>query len=163
VDIEIGTLSKAMGVVGGVVAGRKLVIEFLRQRSRPFLFSSAVTVPDTAACLAAVYLLKSSEDLVQKLWQNTAYLRQGLQALGFDTGRSQTPIVPVMLGDAHLAKRFSDMLFDEGVFAMSLGYPTVPQGKARIRIMNTAAHSQDDLDFGLAAMAKVGKALGVIR
>ena len=161
VDVEVGTLSKAIGVVGGVVAGKAAIVEFLRQRGRPFLFSSAVTVPDTAACLAAVDLLEESEELVKRLWANAAYLREGLQRLGFDTGFSQTPIVPVMLGEAPLAKQFSRRLFDAGVFAMAIGYPTVPQGKARIRVMNTAAHSREDLDSGLAAFAKVGRELGV--
>jgi len=163
VDIEVGTLSKAIGVVGGVVAGRKMIVDYLRQRGRPFLFSSAVTVPDTAACLAALDLLEESEELVQRLWQNAAYLRQGLERLGFDTGASETPIVPVMLGEAPLAKQFSARLFDEGVFAMAIGYPTVPRGKARIRVMNTASHSREDLDFGLAAFEKVGRELGVVR
>jgi glycine C-acetyltransferase len=161
-DVEIGTLSKAFGVVGGVIAGKKVVIDYLRQKARPFLFSSAVTPPDTAACLAAVDLLEESSDLVDKLWQNTAYFTQGMADLGFDTGNSETPIVPVMLGEAPLAKEFSRKLFENGVFAMALGFPTVPRGKARIRVMNTAAHSQEDLDVGLQAFAKVGKDLGVI-
>jgi glycine C-acetyltransferase len=161
-DVEIGTLSKAFGVVGGVIAGKKVVIDYLRQKARPFLFSSAVTPPDTAACLAAVDLLEESSDLVDKLWQNTAYFKQGMADLGFDTGNSETPIVPVMLGEAPLAKEFSRKLFENGVFAMALGFPTVPRGKARIRVMNTAAHSQEDLDVGLQAFAKVGKELGVI-
>ncbi|NPV06805.1 MAG: glycine C-acetyltransferase [Anaerolineae bacterium] len=162
VDVEVGTLSKAIGVVGGVVAGSRVVVEYLRQRGRPFLFSSAVTVPDTAACLAAVEMLESSEGLVQKLWHNTAYLKEGLRGLGFDTGASQTPIVPVMLGEAPLAQEFSRRLFEEGVFAMAIGYPTVPQGKARIRVMNSASHSREDLDFGLRAFEKVGRGLGVV-
>jgi glycine C-acetyltransferase len=161
-DVEIGTLSKAFGVVGGIVAGKKVIIDYIRQKARPFLFSSAVTPADTAACLAAVDLLEESEDLVHKLWDNTGYFRAGLQRLGFDTGRSQTPIVPVMLGDAGLAKQFSRELFDVGVFAMSIGFPTVPRGLARIRVMNTAAHARDDLDKGLDAFAQVGKKLGVI-
>jgi glycine C-acetyltransferase len=161
-DVEIGTLSKAFGVVGGVVAGKKAIIDFIRQKARPFLFSSAVTPADTAACLAAVDLLEESEELVHKLWDNTGYFRAGLQHLGFDTGRSQTPIVPVMLGDAGLAKQFSRDLFDAGVFAMSIGFPTVPRGLARIRVMNTAAHTRDDLDRGLQAFAQIGRKLGVI-
>ena len=161
-DVEIGTLSKAFGVVGGVIAGKKVIIDYFRQKARPFLFSSAVTPPDTAACLAAVELLESSEDLVRRLWDNTAYFKNEMQRLGFDTGRSETPIVPVMLGDAGLAKQFSRELFEAGVFAMSIGFPTVARGAARIRVMNTAAHSRDDLDQGLAVFEKVGKALGVI-
>lgn len=161
-DVEIGTLSKAFGVVGGMIAGKKIVIDYLRQKARPFLFSSAVTPADTAACLAAVDLLEESGDLVDKLWANTAYFKGKMADLGFDTGHSTTPIVPVMLGEAPLAKEFSRRLFEEGVFAMALGFPTVPQGLARIRVMNTAAHSQEDLDMGLAAFEKVGKELGVI-
>jgi glycine C-acetyltransferase len=161
-DVEIGTLSKAFGVVGGVIAGKKVVIDYLRQKARPFLFSSAVTPPDTAACLAAVDLLEESSELVDKLWANTEYFKEGMARLGFDTGNSATPIVPVMLGEAPLAKEFSRKLFENGVFAMALGFPTVPRGKARIRVMNTAAHSQEDLDNGLAAFEKVGRELGVI-
>lgn len=161
-DLEIGTLSKAFGVVGGVIAGKKLIIDYIRQKARPLLFSSATTPADTAACLAAVDLLEESEDRVRQLWENAAYLRQGMQALGFDTGQSQTPILPVMLGDAGLAKAFSRRLFEEGVFAMSIGFPTVPRGLARIRVMNTAAHTRADLDFGLAAFAKIGRELQVI-
>jgi glycine C-acetyltransferase len=161
-DVEIGTLSKAFGVVGGVIAGKQVVVDYLRQRARPFLFSSAVTPADTAACLAAVDLLEESSDLVDKLWANTAYFKAAMAELGFDTGRTQTPIVPVMLGEAPLAKEFSRKLFENGVFAMALGFPTVPRGLARIRVMNTAAHTQEDLDAGLAAFEKVGRELGVI-
>ncbi|NLE76883.1 MAG: glycine C-acetyltransferase [Chloroflexi bacterium] len=162
IDVEIGTLSKAFGVVGGVIAGKKVVVDYIRQKARPFLFSSAVTPADTAACLAAVDLLEESTTLVERLWSNAKYFREAMQGLGFDTGHSQTPILPVMLGDAKLAKTFSGRLFDEGVFAMSIGFPTVPKGLARIRVMNTAAHSRADLDRGLEVFAKVGKELGVI-
>jgi glycine C-acetyltransferase len=162
-DVEIGTLSKAFGVVGGVIAGKRVVIDYLRQKARPFLFSSAVTPADTAACLAAVDLLEESSDLVEKLWSNTEYFKTGMQSLGFDTGRSATPIVPVMLGEAPLAKEFSRKLFENGVFAMALGFPTVPSGLARIRVMNTAAHSREDLDAGLAAFETVGRDLDVIQ
>ncbi len=162
VDIEVGTMSKAFGVVGGVVAGKKVIIDWLRQRGRPFLFSSAMTVPDVAACLASVDLLEESTELVDRLWSNAEYFKSHMKALGFDTGLTETPIVPVMLGEATLAQQFSRRLFEEGVFAMAIGYPTVPQGKARIRVMNTAAHTPDDLDKGLAAFEKVGKELGVI-
>ncbi|MGI6375689.1 MAG: glycine C-acetyltransferase [Anaerolineae bacterium] len=162
IDVEIGTLSKAFGVVGGVVAGSRQIVDYIRQKARPFLFSSATTPPDTAACLAAVDILESGGELVQHLWDNAAYLRAGLRQLGFDTGHSQTPIIPVMLGEAPLAKEFSRRLFEEGVFAMAIGFPTVPRGLARIRVMNTAVHSREDLDAGLAAFARVGQALGVI-
>jgi len=163
VDVEIGTMSKAFGVVGGVVAGNAIIIEWLRLRGRPFLFSSAVTPADAAACLAAVDLLESSTELVDRLWSNAAYFKGEMKKLGFDTGVSTTPITPVMLGEAPLAQQFSRELFEENVFAMALGYPTVPQGKARIRVMISAAHAKEDLDQGLEAFAKVGRKLGVIR
>jgi glycine C-acetyltransferase len=162
VDVEVGTLSKAFGVVGGVVAGASVIVEWLRQRGRPFLFSSAMTVPDAAACLAALDILESSTALVQKLWSNANYFKAGMKKLGFDTGASQTPITPVMLGEAPLAQEFSRELFEAGVFAMAIGYPTVPQGKARIRVMISAAHRPSDLDQGLGVFAEVGEKLGVI-
>ncbi|MEJ2011108.1 MAG: glycine C-acetyltransferase [Anaerolineales bacterium] len=162
VDVEVGTLSKAFGVVGGVVAGSQRVVDWLRQRGRPFLFSSAMTVPDVAACIAGLDILESSTELVDRLWQNTEYFKREMQGLGFDTGVSTTPITPVMLGDAKLAQSFSRNLFDQGVFGMALGYPTVPHGKARIRVMISAAHSREDLDDGLAAFERVGRDLGVI-
>jgi len=121
-----------------------------------------MTVPDTAACLAAVDLLEESTELVDKLWENTRYFKDEMKRLGFDTGQSVTPITPIMLGEAKLAQEFSRRLFDEGVFAMAIGYPTVPKGKARIRVMISAAHEKEDLDKGLEAFAKVGRALGVI-
>lgn len=162
VDVEVGTMSKAFGVVGGMVAGKSVIIEWLRQRGRPFLFSSAVTVPDAAACLAAVDLLEDSTQLVDKLWDNAKYFKSEMKRLGFNTGVSETPITPIMLGEAPLAQQFSRELFEAGVFAMAIGYPTVPQGKARIRVMISAAHSKDDLDQGLEAFKSVGKKLGVI-
>ena len=162
VDIEVGTMSKAFGVVGGIVAGDRVIIEWLRQRGRPFLFSSAVTAPDAAACLAAVDLLEESTELVDRLWSNARYFKEEMKKLGFDTGVSETPITPVMLGEAPLAQQFSRELFEEGVFAMSIGFPTVPKGKARIRVMISAAHDNDDLGKGLDAFEKVGKKLGVI-
>jgi glycine C-acetyltransferase len=162
VDIEVGTLSKAFGVVGGVVAGNPLVVEWLRQRGRPFLFSSAMTAPDTAACLAALDILEESTELVDRLWENTRYFKAEMQRLGFDTGKSVTPITPVMLGEAPLAQQFSREMFENGVFAMALGFPTVPRGKARIRVMISATHLKEDLNYGLEAFAKVGKKLGVI-
>jgi len=162
VDVEVGTMSKAFGVVGGVVAGKAVIIEWLRQRGRPFLFSSAVTVPDAAACLAAIDLLEDSTQLVDKLWSNAKYFKAEMRTLGFNTGVSETPITPVILGEAPLAQQFSRELFEIGVFAMSIGYPTVPLGKARIRVMISAAHSTDDLNKGLDAFKTVGKKLGVI-
>ena len=162
VDVEIGTLSKAFGVVGGVVAGNKVIVDWLRQRGRPFLFSSAMAVPDVAANLAAVDVLEESTELVDRLWSNAEDFKQGMQALGFDTGATQTPIVPVMLGEAPLAQQFSRRMFEEGVFVMAIGFPTVPHGKARLRVMNSATHSRDDLDKALESFARVGRELGVI-
>jgi glycine C-acetyltransferase len=162
VDVEIGTLSKAFGVVGGVVAGNPLVVEWLHQRGRPFLFSSAMTVPDVAACLEAVNILEESTTLVDKLWKNTDYFKSEMRLLGFDTGQSVTPITPIMLGEAPLAQQFSRELFGAGVFGMAIGYPTVPAGKARIRVMISAAHELEDLDQGLEVFATVGRKLGVI-
>ena len=162
VDIEIGTLSKAFGVVGGVVAGSQRIVDWLRQRGRPFLFSSAMTVPDVAACLAAIDLLEESSELVGRLWENTDYFKREMQALGFDTGLSTTPITPVMLGEAPLSQKFSRRLFEEGLFAMAIGFPTVPRGKARIRVMISASHSREDLNQGLNVFEKVGRELGVI-
>ena len=163
VDVEVGTLSKAFGVVGGVVAGNATIVEWLRQRGRPFLFSSAVTPPDAAACIAAINLLEGSTELVDRLWDNAKYFKAEMKRLGFNTGVSTTPITPVMLGEAPLAQQFSREMFEAGVFAMALGFPTVPQGKARIRVMISAAHAQADLDQGLEAFKSVGMKLGVIR
>lgn len=163
VDVEVGTLSKAFGVVGGYIAGKRAIIEWLRQRGRPFLFSSAIPAADAAACIAAVDILEASTELVERLWENAHYFQQAIRRLGFDTGASETPITPVMLGDAQLAQNFSRALFDKNVFAMAIKYPTVPQGKARLRVMLSAAHSQADLDVGLEAFEQVGKVLGVIR
>jgi glycine C-acetyltransferase len=162
VDLEIGTMSKAFGVVGGYVAGSARLIEYLRQKARPLLFSSAPTIPDTAACLAALDLLEGSTELVDRLWANTRTFKARMAQIGFDTGASQTPITPVMLGEAPLAQRFSRLLFEEGVFAVAIGYPTVPQGKARIRVMISATHSPEDLARGAEAFEKVGRELGVI-
>jgi glycine C-acetyltransferase len=162
VDVEVGTMSKAFGVMGGVVAGSALVVEWLRQRGRPFLFSSAVTAADAAACLAGIDLLEESTERVDQLWANAAYFKKEMATLGFDTGASTTPITPIMLGEAPLAQQFSRELFATGVFAMALGFPTVPRGKARIRVMISAAHTETDLDQGLEAFAQVGKKLGVI-
>ena len=162
VDIEVGTMSKAFGAVGGMVAGKQVVIDWLRQRGRPFLFSSAMTVPDTAACLEAVAILEESTELVDKLWHNAAIFKTGMQEMGFNTGVTETPIVPVMLGDVKIAREFSRRLFEAGVFAMAIGYPTVPRGKARIRVMNSAAHSGEDIETALEIFGQVGKELEVI-
>ncbi len=162
VDIEVGTLSKAFGVMGGYVAGSALLCEFLKQRGRPFLFSSALTPADVAASLAAVEILEESDELVRRLWDNTRYFKEEIRKLGFDTGHSVTPITPVMVGEASKAAKLSARLFEEGIFAQSIGYPTVPRGKARIRVMISAVHTRDDLDFALEKFALVGRELGLI-
>ena len=155
-------MSKAFGAVGGYVAGKAAIVEWLHQRGRPFLFSSAMTVPDTAACLAAVNILEESTELVDRLWDNTRYFKEKMQSFGFDIGQSVTPITPVMLKEEELTQKFSRRLFEEGVFATAIGFPTVPRGKARIRVMISAAHTTDDLDQALNVFEKVGKELGVI-
>ena len=160
VDIEVGTLSKAFGVMGGYVAGNATIIDWLKQRGRPFLFSSAPTPADTAACIAAVDVLEKSTELVDRLWQNARYFKSEMKRLGFDTGVSVTPITPIMLGEAPLAQDFSKRLFERGLFATALSYPTVPKGKARIRVMISAAHSSDDLDKALQIFQSVGQQLG---
>lgn len=162
VDLEMGTLSKAFGVVGGYLAGQGDAIEFLRQKARPFLFSSAVTPPDVAACIAAVEILEESDEPVKKLWKNAEYFKEKMSSFGFDIGRSQTPITPVILGEAKVAWDFSRRLFEENIFAQAIGYPTVPRGKARIRVMISAVHTGDDLDFALSKFEKIGKELGTI-
>jgi glycine C-acetyltransferase len=162
VDIEVGTLSKAFGVVGGYVAGSFELIEYLRQRARPFLFSSATTAADVAACIAAVRILATDDSAVKKLWENTQYFQERVRALGYDTGRTQTPITPIIVGDAQKAKDLSAKLFEEDVFAQAIAYPTVPQGKARIRCMVSASHSKGDLDFAADKLNKAGKELGII-
>jgi len=162
VDIEVGTLSKAFGVMGGFVTGPEVLIDYLRQRARPFLFSSGLTPADTAAAIAAVDMLLESDEPVKTLWDNAAYFQKGLKEAGFDTGGTQTPITPVMLGEAKLASEFSKKLFEKGIFAQSISYPTVPRGKARIRCMVSAAHSKQDLDFALEKFVETAKELGVL-
>lgn len=162
IDVEVGTMSKAFGVMGGIVAGKQVIIDWIKQRGRPFLFSSAMTVPDVAACLEAVDILENSDELVTRLWSNAELLKNELHKMGFDTGHSETPIVPVILGEASVAQEFSKRLMDEGIFAMAISFPTVPQGTARIRVMNTAAHTQADLEEALAAFETVGKAMNII-
>jgi glycine C-acetyltransferase len=163
VDVEVGTMSKAFGAVGGYVAGSTELIEWLHQRGRPFLFSSAATPPDVAACLAAVEILDASTELVDRLWANAAVFKGMMTEFGFDIGSSETPITPVMLGDEHLAREFSRLLLDEqAVFAQAISFPTVARGKARIRVMISAAHSEQDLEDGAAAFAAVGRGLDVV-
>lgn len=163
VDIEVGTLSKAFGIVGGFVAGNKVLIDYLKQKARPFLFSSSLSPAETAAGIAAVRKLSSSDELVKSLWSNATYFRDHIDDLGFDTGHTETPITPVMLYDARLSSTFSKRLFEEGVFASSIGFPTVPKGKARLRIMISAAHSRKDLDYAISKFELIGKELDVIK
>ena len=163
VDIEIGTMSKAFGVMGGMIAGSAVLVDFLRQKARTNLFSSALTVPDVAANMAAVEIMAASEDRVKKLWENGDYLKAGLKAAGFDVGNSETPITPVIIGEAQAAKDFSAKLFENGVFATAIVFPTVPRGTARIRAMVSAAHSKEHLDRGIAVFIKVGKEMGVVK
>ena len=162
VEIEVGTLSKAFGVMGGFVAGSRSLIDYLRQKARPFLFSSALTPPDVAACIAAVEVLTRTDEPVRKLWENGRALKAGLEKAGFNTGKSETPITPVILGEAGTAREFSRRLFEEqNVFAQSIAFPTVPKGTARIRCMVSAAHEPADIQTAVAAFVQVGKAMGV--
>jgi glycine C-acetyltransferase len=163
VDIQIGTLSKAIGAVGGYVAGRRNLIEWLNHRGRPFLFSTAMPPAMVMACMEAVDILSESTELTDKLWDNAKYLKAGLDKLGFDTGNSETPITPVIAGEAKTAIELSKRLFEEGVFAQSIVFPTVAKDKARVRTIVTAAHTKVDLDEAIAAFAKVGKELGLIK
>jgi len=162
VDLEIGTFSKAFGVIGGVVAGNETVVNWLTQRGRPFLFSSAMTPPDVAACIAAIDILEESDEYVQRLWDNADYFKSEMKQNGFDIGNSQTPITPIMLGEAPLAQEMSQNLFENGIFATPIGYPTVPKGKSRIRVMISAAHSKKDLNQALEIFINSGKQLGII-
>lgn len=163
VDIQIGTLSKAIGVVGGYVAGNKNLIEWLNHRGRPFLFSTAAPPSVAAACLEAINILSESSELTDKLWDNARYLKNGLNKMGFNTGKSQTPITPVIAGDDRKAIELSKRLFEEGVFAQSIVFPTVPRDGARVRTIVTAAHTKKDLDDALNAFEKVGRELGLIK
>ena len=162
VDLQIGTLSKAIGVLGGYVASTQTVRDFLIHRARPFLFSTSHPPGVAAACSAAIDVLLAEPDLIERLWQNTARFKAGLKRLGFDTGPSETPITPVIMGKGATAMAFSDRLFNRGVFAQGIGYPTVPEGRARIRTIVTSAHSEAQLDRALEAFESVGKELGVI-
>jgi glycine C-acetyltransferase len=162
VDIQVGTLSKAIGALGGYVAGSRTLIEFLYHRARPFLFSTSHPPAVAASCLAAIDVLESEPELIERLWDNTRFFKSGLQSLGFDTGASESPITPVIVGDAALAMKLSDVLFENGVFAQGIGFPTVPRGKARVRTIVTATHTRDELQFALDCFAKVGRSIGVI-
>lgn len=162
IDFQIGTLSKAIGVVGGYVAGKKNLIDWLKVRSRPFLFSTAVTPGDVAAITRAVQLIMDSTELHDKLWENGDYLKAGLKKLGFNIGASETPITPCIIGDEKLTQQFSKRLVEEGVYAKAIVFPTVPKGTGRVRNMPTAAHTKEMLDNALAIYEKVGRELGVI-
>ncbi len=162
VDIEVGTFSKALGTVGGCAAGSKTLTEYLKQKARPFLFSSAVTPPDIAATIKSVEILQEDDYFVKKLWNNGDYFKEKMKKAGFDVGNSKTPITPVMIGDAKEASDMSARLFKEGVFAQSIGFPTVARGKARIRVMISAVHSKDDIDLALKKFVKIGKEKGLI-
>jgi glycine C-acetyltransferase len=162
VDIQVGTLSKAIGALGGYVAGSSTLIAFLQHRARPFLFSTSHPPSVAATCLAALDLLMEESHLIERLWENTRFFRGGLQALGFNTGLSESPITPVIVGGAHLAMQLSDRLFEEGVFAQGIGFPTVPRGLARVRAIVSATHTRDELQVALDAFRKVGTELGVI-
>ena len=164
VDIQVGTLSKAIGSVGGYVCGSRDLIDFLHQRARPFLFSTSEPPSVTATCQAAFELLdsESGDKLIKKLWSNTKFFKRRLKKLGFNTGKSETPITPIMVGDAAKAFQFSRELFDEGVFAGAIGFPTVPEGKARLRTIVTATHKRADLERAAETIERVGKRLGVV-
>jgi len=162
VHIQVGTLSKALGVLGGYVAGSQALRDMLTQRARPFLFSTSHPPAVAAACLAAIHVLLEEPELIDHLWANTIYFKGELGKLGFDTGASETPITPVMMGDSATAARFSQRLFEEGVFAQAVVYPTVAIDRARIRTIVTAEHSKEQLDRCLAAFGKVGRELGLI-
>ncbi|WP_340084684.1 glycine C-acetyltransferase [Siminovitchia sp. FSL H7-0308] len=162
IDFQIGTLSKAIGVVGGYVAGKKLVVDWLKVSSRPFLFSTAVTPADAAAATKAIEVLMESTELCERLWKNARYLQAGLRSLGFDVGKSETPITPCIIGEEKTTQQFSRRLFEEGIYAKSIVFPTVPKGTGRVRNMPTAVHTKDMLDRAIAVYEKVGKELGVI-
>jgi glycine C-acetyltransferase len=162
VDVQVGTLSKALGVLGGYVAGSRSLIDFLYHRARPFLFSTSHPPAVAASCLAAVEVLESEPGLMDRLWENTRFFKSGLAALGFDTGASDSPITPIIVGEASLAMSLSDRLFEKGVFAQGIGFPTVPRGRARVRTIVTATHTRPELEFALDCFKDAGTELGVI-
>lgn len=162
VHIQVGTLSKAIAAIGGYVCGSRDLIEFLYHRARPFLFSTSHPPSVAATCLAALDLLEKEPERIERLWQNTEYFKGELRKAGFQTGASETPITPILIGDAALAFRFSNELFEEGVFATGVGYPTVPKGKARIRTIVTAVHTREHLDRALEILVRVAKRLGIL-
>jgi glycine C-acetyltransferase len=162
VDVQVGTLSKALGALGGYVAGSTSLIEFLHRRARPFLFSTSHPPSVAATCIAAIDVLESEPQWMERLWENTRFFKAGLQGLGFDIGISESPITPVIVGDGARAMTLSDKLFEKGVFAQGIGFPTVAPGKARVRTIVTATHTHDELQFAIDAFQAVGAELGLI-
>lgn len=162
VHMQVGTLSKAVGVVGGYVAGEQVLKDYLIHKARPFLFSTSQTPAVAASCLAAIRVLQKSDQLIGRLWANADYFRSGVQSLGFDTGASETPIIPVIVGDPAKTMQFSDLLLEEGVFAQGIVYPTVAMDKGRVRFIVTAGHTRQDLDFALDALKRAGQKLGML-
>ena len=162
VDIQVGTLSKAIGALGGYVAGNRNLIEFLYHRARPFLFSTSHPPAVAAACIAALDVLVEEPGIIERLWENTRFFKAGLERLGFNTGMSESPITPVIVGEGAAAMKLSDRLFGEGVFAQGIAFPTVARDKARVRTIVTATHTRDELQFALDAFARVGRELGLI-
>jgi glycine C-acetyltransferase len=162
VHIQVGTLSKAFGGLGGYVAGSRALVDYLIHRARPLLFSTSHPPSVAASALAAVRLVQEDEGLIARLWENTAFFKDGLKRLGFDTGRSETPITPVMVGDEVKAMQLSDRLFDYGVFALGIAFPTVPRGKARVRTIVTAGHTREHLERALEAFRRAGEDLRLI-
>jgi glycine C-acetyltransferase len=163
VDVQVGTLSKAIGALGGYVAGSHTLIEYLYHRARPFLFSTSHPPATAAACIAAIDVLEQEPQIIDRLWENTRFFKAGLQSLGFNTGLSESPITPVIVGDGALAMKLSDRLFEEGVFAQGIAFPTVARDKARVRTIVTATHTRDQLQFALDTFGTVGRELGILK
>jgi glycine C-acetyltransferase len=161
--VQVGTLSKAIGALGGYVAGSRALIDFLQHRARPFLFSTSHPPSVTATCIAAIEILESEPKWQDRLWGNTRFFKEGLAKLGFDSGASESPITPVIVGDGALAGRFSDRLFELGTFAQAVVFPTVPEGRARVRTIVTAGHTQDELVFALDCFKRAGTELGILQ
>jgi glycine C-acetyltransferase len=162
VDIQVGTLSKAMGALGGYVAGNANLIDFLHHRARPFLFSTSHPPSVVLACMAALDVLLEEPEIIERLWDNTRFFKEGLHRLGFDTGLSESPITPVIAGEGAKAMLLSDKLFERGVFAQGIAFPTVARDKARVRTIVTATHTREDLQYALDAFAAVGREIGLI-
>jgi glycine C-acetyltransferase len=162
IDIEMGTMSKAFGVIGGYIAGTHTLVDYLRQKARTFLLATAPTMIDVAACIAAINIVDSSDKLVKTLWQNTQFFHDGMNALGFDLGHSETPIIPVMLGDELLAQKFEELLMKQKILAHAIVYPTVARGKARLRVQISAAHTREDLGLAINVFAQIGHETGIL-